>query len=700
MTGDAGTAFGIIVTRPGAAGSALVADLVARDAPAIAAPAFTLGPPPDEAAASKALQRLADFNLVVFVSPAAVRAVAELFALPWPAHTAIATVGSATAEAVDRLLPGARGAHRIVPAGSDDDAGSEALWAAVERAGLTGLQLPRRVLLLRAQSGREWLADRFAAAGAQVDSVAVYSRAPSTPDAVAIAAMRIWRDSGLRAALVVTSSEALEVIGVRWVALPELAAGGLRAWLRDAIVLAPHARIAESARRAGYGDVRLVDAEAGAVLAALAAPLESRLPHPNAGPLTPSEPQTVAPSESRPVTGPDTASEARSEASSAASGATAAAHGEPTASSAGPGPEDRRNGARRTFEIERDARRRESRRWILAIVVLALVAAIFWLQHSLERQRGVLEMQARELTAAQVAVAEAQREVKATQQRFTDLEERIEQVRAQRAALDQLYTDISRGRDDSILIEVDRLISLAAQELQITGNVATAIAALQSADTRLARLERPQFVALRRALGRDVEKLRALPVVDATGIALRLDQLAQAVDTWPMLAQASLPLAAGKGSAAKASAGKPAAAAPPGPAASDARDAGSEVPRTGLWSRLRAWITREFGELIRIHEVSAPETLLVTEAQQSLLRQQLKLRLLEARYAALTRNERVYRADIDDVQALVAKYFDTRAPVVAAAIAQLKQAAQAPLAVEAPALSESTAALRALTGRR
>lgn len=64
----------VIVTRPAAGGRALAAALLARGLDALWLPAFEIGPAPDEAAARAALARLADFDLAVFVSPAAVRA--------------------------------------------------------------------------------------------------------------------------------------------------------------------------------------------------------------------------------------------------------------------------------------------------------------------------------------------------------------------------------------------------------------------------------------------------------------------------------------------------------------------------------------------------------------------------------------------------------------------------------------------------
>lgn len=279
--------FGIVVTRPGAAGSALVADLVAHGAAAVAAPAFTLGPPPDEAATASVLARLSAFDLAVFVSPAAARAVAQRLSGAWPAHTAIGAVGAATAETIDRLIEGARSAPHVVPDVDTEDAGSEAFWVALVRAGLvpaaagsgdaTGAApapeparaAARRVLLLRAETGRDWLSDRLAAAGVQVEAQAVYTRRPNVPDALALAAMRTWCEGARRAVLVVTSSEAIDVVEARWGAQREVATTGVRAWLRAGLVLAAHRRVAERARTAGYGDVRLTPAVAADVLEAL-----------------------------------------------------------------------------------------------------------------------------------------------------------------------------------------------------------------------------------------------------------------------------------------------------------------------------------------------------------------------------------------------------------------------------------------------
>ncbi|MCX8114289.1 MAG: uroporphyrinogen-III C-methyltransferase [Burkholderiaceae bacterium] len=311
---------------------------------------------------------------------------------------------------------------------------------------------------------------------------------------------------------------------------------------------------------------------------------------------------------------------------------------------------------------------------VLALVAFAGIVAA--LAYGLSETRRLAHQVERLQADAAAALAEATRSAAETRNRVARIEEEVERIKEQRAAVDQLYLELTRGRDDAALIEVDRLVTLAAQELQVTGNVAAALAALQSADARLARLERPQLVNLRRALGRDIERLRAVPAVDLTAFAVKLDQIAQGVDGWPLLADP---------------AARPARSAET-KAAADTKKGADD----GFVARVRAWLAREFGDLVRIREVDTPEALLLSTAQQQLVRHQLRLRLLNARLALQARNERMFRADLAEAQALIARYFDTKQPAAANAALQLRQIAQSTLNVELPALNDSLAALRAL----
>ncbi len=334
------------------------------------------------------------------------------------------------------------------------------------------------------------------------------------------------------------------------------------------------------------------------------------------------------------------------------------------------------------------AGRRTRRVVVLLVIAVALLATGGWwaLRTNFDRQQAQLAEVQRQVAAATEQSLRIERDL---QLKLERLEAELARQRDQRSELDQLYLDLTRGRDESALLEVERLVTLAAQELQISGSVATALAALQTADARLARIDRPQMVNLRRAIGRDIERLRAAPTIDLTGMALKIDQIAQSVDGWALLAEATAqPVAAG-------GKGKPATPAPA--AATGAAKADGKAPAPAAdswWITLRAWLKQEFGDLVRVREVDTPEALLLTASQQQLVRQQMKLRLLNARSALLMRNDRLYRADLAEAQALLARYFDLRHAATASAQAQLKQLAAAPLSVDLPQIVETLAAVR------
>ena len=115
-------------------------------------------------------------------------------------------------------------------------------------------------------------------------------------------------------------------------------------------------------------------------------------------------------------------------------------------------------------------------------------------------------------------------QLRVLQGKVSVLEARQSEAQNQQAALEQLYRDLAKNRDDWALAEIEQVLSTASQQLQIAGNVRTALVALQNADARLSRVDRPQFIAIRRAIAQDIEKLKSLPSVDLTGVAVRLDR--------------------------------------------------------------------------------------------------------------------------------------------------------------------------------
>jgi len=177
--------------------------------------------------------------------------------------------------------------------------------------------------------------------------------------------------------------------------------------------------------------------------------------------------------------------------------------------------------------------------WVAALVIAAAIAAA-WLdaRHGQRELRVELAKRLAEIEAAQqstrATVKDAQESVRDAQAKIALLENRLGESQAQQSALEALYRELSPSRDEWALTEVEQVLMLASQQLQLAGNVRAALAALQVADTKLQRLDRPQFVPLRRALARDMDRLKAVPYVDVAGVSLRLDEAIAQIDALPL----------------------------------------------------------------------------------------------------------------------------------------------------------------------
>jgi len=251
-------------------------------------------------------------------------------------------------------------------------------------------------------------------------------------------------------------------------------------------------------------------------------------------------------------------------------------------------------------------------------------------------------------------------------------ETRIAELQAQQATLDAQYHDIVPSREDVLLTEVEQILSLASQQLALAANVPGAIAALQLADGRLAGTNRAQFTPLRSALARDMDRLRAVPAVDAPGIAVKLDRALASIDTLPLAQDERLP-------------------EPPPTVSRMADPAWLAFLRTA-WDEMKSVVRIEVSD-----RAAAP---LVAPGQQYFLRENLRLRLLSARVALLSRDESSFRSDITAANAWLKKYFDTRTKSVQALQATLTQVGTTVMPADLPDINASLTALRTVKASR
>lgn len=237
----------VIVTRPAAPGRRLAMTLRGRGLVVAWWPAFEIGPPPDEDRVRQALARLSEYDLALFVSPNAVLATSERLADTWPPATTIGAVGAGTRAAALSELPGAAAASLVAP-DDGDESGSEGFW----RAWLASGRRARRVLLLRAATGRDWIIDQLRAADAQVDALAVYDRRPHRLPEGERARLRAWIAEGATPTTIVSSAEAVGAV-LEQAAVVDGGAG----WLQHGRAIATHPRVAERLKAAGFAHVEI-----------------------------------------------------------------------------------------------------------------------------------------------------------------------------------------------------------------------------------------------------------------------------------------------------------------------------------------------------------------------------------------------------------------------------------------------------------
>lgn len=331
-----------------------------------------------------------------------------------------------------------------------------------------------------------------------------------------------------------------------------------------------------------------------------------------------------------------------------------------------------------------------------AVAVLGLLLAAQWWSTHAELSSLRAEVASR-LQAGDAKNAETKVLVKALQDNMREMQAKIgvlenkqAEAQNQQVALEQLYQEMSRNRDDWALAEIEQVLSTASQQLQLAGNVQGALIALQNADARLARSDKPQFITIRRAIAKDQERLKALPNLDVTGIALRLDSVIAQIDGMPLLSDE-----------------KPVVPATP-PKTSrraeknnvkGAKEKESAVSEwlAGIDEKWQSWSSEmwtDMRQLIRIRNVETPDALLLSPTQAYYVRENLKLRLMNARLALLSRNESAFRNDLIAAQDSITRYFDTRAKQTQVTQAILKQVQGSNLSIQMPSLADSINAVR------
>ena len=258
----------------------------------------------------------------------------------------------------------------------------------------------------------------------------------------------------------------------------------------------------------------------------------------------------------------------------------------------------------------------------------------------------------------------------------------MSEVALQRSQLEELMQSLSRSRDENLVVDIESGLRLAQQQAQLTGSLEPLIAALKSAQQRIERAAQPRLAPVQRAISRDLERIASASVADTAGLLGRLDDLVRQVDDLPLqndVAQA----AATRRMNARATA--PAQAS--GPAPED----------QAWWQAVlqRSWevVRDEARGLVRVSRIDQPDAILVSPDQAFFLRENLKLKLLNARLGVLARQTDAARNDLAGASAALNKYFDPASRRTQSAATVLQQAQAHIKTAEMPRLDETLSAL-------
>ncbi|WP_241516963.1 uroporphyrinogen-III C-methyltransferase [Roseateles puraquae] len=348
--------------------------------------------------------------------------------------------------------------------------------------------------------------------------------------------------------------------------------------------------------------------------------------------------------------------------------------------------------------------------WLLALMGAGMVLCIVLAWQSLSRQQSLEQELVRRQEASQAQATEARLAAKQSADLVRDtaakvslLDARLAEVALQRGQLEELIQSMSRSRDENVVGDIEAAIRVAMQQTQITGSAEPLVATLKQADERLLRYKQPRMEGVRRAVARDLDRVKAVAVVDVSTLTIKLDEVVRMADELPLVAVSEPGVKARDDRGSDAVKERERALRLQREQAAAAADG-----KLSLWwwqatQQLSSWTGMVWSEartLLRVTRIEHPEAALISPDQSFFLRENLKLRLLNARLALLSRQFDTAQSDLRDAQEMLSRYFDTRSRKVSSVTELLRQVAGQARQVSVPRPDDTLAALTAAAAGR
>ncbi|CAN5503086.1 hypothetical protein BH11PSE9_BH11PSE9_14720 [soil metagenome] len=351
-------------------------------------------------------------------------------------------------------------------------------------------------------------------------------------------------------------------------------------------------------------------------------------------------------------------------------------------------------------------------RWRLlgAVLLLVLVGASLAIAWRADRRVTHLEQElvrrqqesAGQSTEARLLAKQAEDASRDAAAKVALLEAKVAEVAVQRGQLEDLIQSLSRSRDENVLVDVDAAIRVALRQSAITGSAEPLVATLKQSDERLARYDQPRLEGVRRAIARDLDRVKATSVADIATLGIKLDEAVRMVDELPLLAVADSRTDSRAAESRQGTVARAASSPKPATPASAASGLSALWP-AGIgqaWDSVSGRVWSEAKSLVRVTRIDRPEAMLIAPEQAFFLRENLKLRLLNARLALLSRQFDTAQADLQVAQSALDRYFDRNARRTLLATDLLKQVALQARQVNLPHPDDTLAALAAASAGR
>jgi uroporphyrin-3 C-methyltransferase len=335
--------------------------------------------------------------------------------------------------------------------------------------------------------------------------------------------------------------------------------------------------------------------------------------------------------------------------------------------------------------------------WATALLALLALVALWLAWQGTQRMRALEQELVRRQQESQTLSTEARVLARQAQDVSRDaaakvalLESRVAENTLQRSQLEELLQALTRSRDENMLADIEAAVRVAVQQSAITGSTEPLVTALRQADERLARNSQPRLERVRRAVVQDLDRVRAVAVSDISTLVIKVDEAVRMADELPLLSQPDKRRASNSG---------PAGGAVAVPAAASAAAAGAGGWRAELAARWDLLVTRVVDEaksLVRVTRIDQPEAMLIAPEQAYFLRENLKLRLLNARLALLSRQFNTAQSDLREVQLMLDRYFDRSSKRVTNVSELVRQVSAQARGIVVPRPDETFAALSAV----